>query len=76
MKWLFSILVPFWVQAQNLKPGVYRDLKVGKPIVLDTGRYTFINLQMKNLGKGIWLDGVRDCKSQTADAKILRMNEL
>jgi hypothetical protein len=57
MKWLILFLLPLSTLAQTLPPGTYRDLKPDKPLVLDTGSYTFINLEMKDLGKGIWLDG-------------------
>ena len=63
MKWLLVFCFVFPVQAQQvLKPGLYRDLKADKAIVLDTGSYTFIGLEMKNLGKGIWLDA---CKARS-----------
>jgi hypothetical protein len=63
IKWLLVFCFVFPVQAQQvLKPGLYRDLKADKPIVLDTGSYTFIGLEMKNLGKGIWLDA---CKARS-----------
>lgn len=39
-----------------MKPGIYKGLKPTECIILDTGSYTFIGLEMKDLGKGIWLD--------------------
>lgn len=56
MRWLFILLCPFWGQAQILKPGLYRDLHLEKPLVLDTGSYTFTNLKMSQI-KGVGLDG-------------------
>lgn len=53
---LLFLLLALCTLAQTLPPGTFRDLKLDKPLVLDTGVYTFINLEMKNLGKGIWLD--------------------
>lgn len=41
-----SLLTPLWMNAQTLKPGLYQDLKPDKPIVLDTGSYTFNNQEM------------------------------
>ena len=49
-------ILPFCSIAGSLKPGLYRDFKPTKPLMLEKGSYTFINLEMKNLGKGIWLD--------------------
>lgn len=56
MKWLPLIVLPVWVQAQKalplgeagrgLKPGIYHNLKPTQPLVLDTGSYTFIDLEM------------------------------
>jgi len=43
---------------------VYKDLKPDKPIVLGHGEYTFINLEMVKLGKGVWLDA-RKAKNLT-----------
>lgn len=40
MKWMLIFLLPISTFAQTLKPGLYRDLKVEKPIVLDTGTLT------------------------------------
>ena len=55
--WLF-LFFPFCLQAQRLlKAGVYHDLKPKEALVLDTGSFIFIGLEMKGLGKGIWLDG-------------------
>ncbi|HRH35881.1 MAG TPA: NosD domain-containing protein [Catalimonadaceae bacterium] len=64
MKWLLLFLLPLSTLAQTLPPGTYRDLKPNQPLLLDTGSYTFIGLEMKNLGKGIWLDG-RKARSLT-----------
>jgi hypothetical protein len=52
---LFS-LIPAFSQGQSLAPGIHRNLKPTQPLVLDTGSFTFIGLEMQNLGKGIWLD--------------------
>jgi len=43
---------------------VYKDLKPDKPLVLGHGEYTFINLEMVKLGKGVWLDA-RKAKNLT-----------
>ena len=64
MKWLFILLIPCISYAQALKPGTYRNLKPTHPLVLDTGNFIFIGLEMKNLGKGIWLDA-RKARSLT-----------
>lgn len=62
---LLIIFLNSWsISAKILKPGTYRNLKADKSIVLDTGSYTFIGLEMKNLGKGIWLDA-RKARSLT-----------
>ena len=62
--WLF-LFFPFCLQAQRLlKAGVYNDLKPKEALVLDTGTFTFIGLEMKGLGKELWLDA-RKAKSIT-----------
>ncbi len=64
MRLLVFLLFPLWAFSQNLKPGVYRDLNADKPLVLGKGEYTFINLEMKDLGKAVWLDGTLHCRVQ------------
>jgi len=65
MKHIFFLLfLPFWAFSRSLQPGVYKDLKPDKPIVLGHGEYTFINLEMVKLGKGVWLDA-RKAKNLT-----------
>lgn len=56
--WLLLLFFfPLSLQAQKLlKAGLYYDLKPKETIVLDTGSFTFIGLEMKGLGDGIWLD--------------------
>ena len=56
----FSLLFarfPSFAEARGgLKAGTYHNLKPTEPIVLDSGRYTFVSLEMNHLGKEIWLD--------------------
>jgi len=53
---LAIFILPFCSIAGSLKPGLYRDFKPTKPLMLEKGSYTFINLEVADLGNGVWLD--------------------
>ena len=66
MKCFLLFLVSFSAYGQRLlKAGVYKSLKTTEPIVLDTGTFTFIGLEMSCIvppsgARGpelVWLDG-------------------
>jgi len=60
-----NALTPSFGRARgDLKAGIYHNLKTREAIVLDTGTFVFIGLELKDMGKYIWLDG-RKAKSIT-----------